>query len=293
MTDAYSEVPIDITVAQRLLTEQFPNWATLPIHQVASTGTDNAIYRIDNTMAMRLPRFSRVVNGVEKELQWLPTLAPHLPLTIPTVLGKGNPTAYYPWPWSIHKWIDGEAATHAGIANIEDAARTLGNFIQELHAIDTTGAPIAQRGVPLFQQDQGVQAAIINLSTMFNAEALTEAWTETLQAPLWQKPSVWLHGDLHAGNMLIQDERLSAVIDFGMSGIGDPASDLAIAWSFFSGKSRAIFRSTIGVDDATWIRARGWALSVGLIALDYYKHSNPALTQSSIQTIKAVLADAA
>jgi len=120
---------------------------------------------------------------------------------------------------------------------------------------------------------------------------VTAAWEVALAAPVWQGSPVWLHGDLQAGNLLTRQGHLSAVIDFGCLGVGDPACDLQVAWNFLSAKTRDVFRASLPVDAATWARGRGWALSVGLIALPYYQNTNPILAGISRRAIDEVLAD--
>ncbi len=285
----YSEVDINISLVKQLLAEQFPQWAKLPLEPINSAGTDNAIYRLGDEMAVRLPRFSRVADDVEKEYQWLPRLAPFLPLAIPVPLGKGTPAAGYPWPWSIYRWIEGENATIEHIADLRQVAIAIGQFIAVLQRIDPAGGPLSGRGVPLIMQDSDTRAAIITLQDVIDAGAATAAWEAALHAPMWHCLPVWLHGDLHSGNLLVNHGRLSAVIDFGLLGVGDPACDLMVGWTLLSAETRKIFRTALPVDDATWERGRGWALSWGLIALAYYLNSNPVLANIAQYTIDQVL----
>ena len=296
MTDRYSEAEIDASLARRLLTAQFPQWANLSLEPVDSAGTDNAIYRLGDGLAVRLPRFRRVADHVEKEHRWLPKLAPFLPLSIPTPLGKGTPALGYPWNWSVYRWLEGETATIKRIADLRQAAIALGQFITALQRIDPAGGPLSgpqneSRGVPLAMRDSETRSAITTLRNVLDADAATVAWDAALQAPVWQGPPVWLHGDLHEGNLLAEHGRLSAVIDFGLLGVGDPACDLMVGWTLLSAKTRAVFRSALQIDDATWARGRGWALSFGLTALAYYLNSNPGLASISRHTIDEVLAD--
>jgi len=289
MSDCYSEVKIDISLVNRLVAKQFPQWAKLPLEPVNSAGTDNAIYRLGDDMAVRLPRFSRVADDVEKEYQWLPRLAPFLPLAIPVPLGKGTPAEGYPWPWSIYRWIEGENATIEHITDLRQVAIAIGQFIAALQRIDPAGGPLSGRGVPLIIQDPDTRAAIITLRNVLDADAVTAAWEAALQAPVWDGPPVWLHGDLHSGNLLVKHGQLSAVIDFGLLGVGDPACDLMVGWTLLSAETRKIFRTALPVDDATWERGRGWALSWGLIALAYYLNSNLVLAGIARHTIDQVL----
>jgi aminoglycoside phosphotransferase (APT) family kinase protein len=289
------EVATDASLVRRLLAARFPHWADLSITPVPSAGTDNALYRLGEDMVVRLPRIHWAVDLVEKECRWLPYLAPRLPLAIPVPLATGEPGEGYPWHWSVYRWLDGENATVERIADSGQAATDLARFLTALQGIDATGGPPAGsanffRGVPLAARDAGVRAAIAAADGLIDTEAVTAAWETALRAPPWQKPPVWVHGDLSSGNLLAVQGRLSAVIDFGCLGVGDPACDLIIAWEIFSGDSRDRFRAALAVDDATWARGRGWALtSVG--ALSYYRDTNPALVAISRRKIDAVLAD--
>ncbi len=288
------EVDVDVSLVQRLLTAQFPQWAGLPIEPVRSAGTDNAIYRLGSDMAVRLPRIPASTGQVDKEQQWLPRFAPHLPLAIPTPLAKGVPGEGYPWHWSVYRWLAGENATIERMADPERVARDLAQFITALQRIGSMGGPLSGphnffRGVPLAMRDSLTRAAITTLHDTLDASAVTTAWEAALQAPIWHDPPVWIHGDLQSGNLLVQQGQLSAVIDFGCLGVGDPACDLIVAWNLFSAETRDIFRAALPVDDATWARGRGWALSVGLIALPYYQNTNPVLAGISRRTIDEVL----
>ncbi len=271
------EVDVDQFVVGRLLAAQFPQGAHLPIEPVRSAGTDNAIYRLGEDMALRFPRIPAATARLEKELRWLPRLAPDLPLAVPVPLAKGTPAEGYPWLWSIYRWLKGENAALDRFAEPRQAAIDLAHFIIALQRIDPTGGPPPGehnfgRGVPLAKRDPRVRAAVASLDTMLDADAVTAAWEAALHTPAWQGPPVWIHGDLSPGNLLLVQGRLSGVIDFGGLGVGDPACDLIAAWSLFSADTRDVFRSALAVDDATWARGRGWALSVALIALPYYRH---------------------
>ncbi len=290
------EVEIDITLVSRLLAAQFPQWADLPIAPVHSAGTDNAIYRLGEGMAVRLPRIESATGQVDKEHHWLPRLAPHLPLAIPVPLAKGRPGEGYPWHWSIYRWLEGENATSERIADPDQAARDLAQFIAALQRIDPTGGPPpgadnSFRGVQLSTRDAETRAAIASLDGMLDTDAVTAAWEAALQTPVWHGPPVWLHGDLQPLNLLVERGRLSAVIDFGCLSVGDPACDLQVAWNLLSAQTRTIFRAALPVDDATWARGRGWALSVGLIALPYYQSTNPILANIARRAIHEALTD--
>lgn len=290
------EVDTDASLVRRLLAAQFPRWAGLPIESAPSSGTDNALYRLGAGMVVRLPRIYWAAGQVEKEARWLPVFAPLLPLAIPLPLATGAPAEGYPWRWSVSRWLDGENATIERLADPRQAAATLARFIAALQRIDPLGGPLpgpdnAGRGVPLAERDCDTREALASLRGEVDIAAATAAWAAALAAPVWDHAPVWIHGDLQSGNLLARDGQLSAVIDFGCLGVGDPACDLMVAWNLFSGDAREAFREALAVDEATWARGRGWALSVALIALPYYATSNPALAATSRFTIAQVLAD--
>jgi aminoglycoside phosphotransferase (APT) family kinase protein len=279
-----------------LLAGQFPQWASLPIEPLPPTGTDNAIYRLGEELAVRLPRIHWAAGQVEKEHRWLPKLAPHLPLAIPVPLAMGHPAEGYPWRWGVYPWLPGENATPDRIADLCQAAVDLAAFITALQRIAPAGGPApgrhnAGRGAPLAMRDAATRAAIASLGSTIDSETATAAWDAALHTPNWEGPPVWLHGDLQSGNLLVDDGRLCAVIDFGCLGTGDPACDVLPAWTLFSGASRERFRAALAVDNATWARGRGWALSFALIALPYYWDTNPVLVRIARHTLTEALAE--
>jgi aminoglycoside phosphotransferase (APT) family kinase protein len=290
------EADIDVSLVDRLLAAQFPQWAGLPTAPVHSAGTDNTLYRLGEDMVVRLPRILGATGQVEKEHRWLPTLAPLLPLAIPVPIAKGMPAEGYPWHWSVYRWLEGEAATIERIGDPRRAATELGRFVAALQRIDPKGGPTpgehnSFRGVPLSMRDTDTRAAIAALHGTVDADAVTAAWEAALQVPAWNGPAVWLHGDLQSGNLLAQHGRLSAVLDFGCLGVGDPACDVMVAWMYLSADTRDAFRAALSVDDATWARGRGWALSFGLIALPYYQDTNPVLVGIARHAIDEAVAD--
>ena len=285
------EVDTDVALVERLLAEQFPQWAGLPIERVESSGTVNAIYRLGADMAVRLPRIPWGLGDAEREHRWLPWLAPQLPLAVPTPLAKGEPGEGYPWPWSIVRWLDGGNATPDTLADLGDAARALAWFVTTLRALDPAGAPGDVRGGRLTRRDADTRKAIAALGDSIDGSAATAAWDDALAAPPWDGHGVWCHGDLHSGNLLASDGRMSGVIDFGEAGAGDPATDTIAAWWLFTGESREIFRTGVGADDATWARGRGWALSQGLIGLPYYVDTNPVFAAMCRRAIDEALDD--
>lgn len=285
------EFEIDAALVARLVAGQFPQWAHLPLEPVPSAGTVNALYRLGDQMVVRLPRVEAWVEDVAMLQHWLPRFAPHLPLAIPVPLAKGEPAAGYPWIWSIYTWLDGQEVTIDRIADPRHAAVALGEFVTALRRIDPAGGPPSFRGGTLLARDSHARASIAALDGVIDTGAATAAWESALQAPEWDGPPVWVHGDLLPGNMLAVDGRLSAIIDFGGVGVGDPACDVMVAWSLLPAGVRSVFRSGAHIDDATWERGRGWALLVALMALPYYLDTNPAFVRLSRHMIKEVLAD--
>jgi aminoglycoside phosphotransferase (APT) family kinase protein len=272
---------IDAALATHLVATQFPQWAGLPVRPVEQPGWDNRTLRLGDTMTIRLPSAAAYVASVEKEHTWLPRLAPQLPLPIPVPLALGAPGGGYPWPWSVRRWIDGRVCSGERIRDLVGFARDVAGFLVALRRIDPAGGPAAgdhcfHRGGDLRVYDAETQEAIDALGTKVDGAAATDAWKAALDAT-WTGTPVWFHGDIASGNLLLDDRGdLSAVIDFGTSGVGDPACDLVIAWTLFEGESRAAFRRLVPADDAMWARARGWALWKALITLDDPAHGAQA-----------------
>jgi aminoglycoside phosphotransferase (APT) family kinase protein len=229
-----SEVIIDVPLVRRLVAAQFPQWADLPIQPVASGGWDNRTFHLGEDMSVRLPSAQRYAAQVEKEHRWLPQLAPLLPLPVPVPLAMGVPAAGYPWHWSIYPWIEGEQATVERIAYLRQFAITLAHFLVALQRIDPAGGPPPgphnfYRGGQLTVYDAQTRHAIAVLKGVIDTDAATAAWEDVLAAT-WHGPPVWVHGDVAAGNLLVQNGRLSAVIDFGCTGVGDPGSRQCERW---------------------------------------------------------------
>lgn len=291
-----NKMEIDAALVNRLIAAQFPKWTDLSLIPVESGGTDNVIFRLGDDMAVRLPCVEWAIGQVEKEQRWLPKIAPQVPIPIPAPLAMGLPAEGYPWHWSVYRWLEGENATTGHIGDLRQAAIAMAEFVAALQRIDPDGGPPpgshnSGRGEPLDHRDVPTREAIAALHNIVDTGAATAVWDAALQASEWQGQAVWLHGDLHPGNLLIEAGRLSAVIDFGTLGVGDPACDLMVGWTLLSTESRDIFRASLSVDDATWARGRGWALSFGVIAYAYYLNTNPILAAISRRAIDEVLID--
>lgn len=282
---------IDTALVRRLIAAQFPRWKDLPIRPVEWGGWDNRTFHLGPAMTVRLPSAAGYVAQVEKEQRWLPILAPRLPLPIPEPLAMGVPGEGFPFPWSVYGWIDGEQTTLHNIGSLTDYAADLADFLTALRRADATGGPAAGthncwRGGPLTVYDGETRAAISELGDRIPGDLATEIWNDALSSQ-WDRPAVWFHGDVAYGNLLVRGGHLAAVIDFGSSGVGDPSCDLAIAWTLFSGESRARFRAAIDVDEQTWARGRGWTLWKALITYD----KPPARGRSSRQVLDEIFAE--
>jgi aminoglycoside phosphotransferase (APT) family kinase protein len=291
------ELDANADLVGRLLAAQHPQWAHRALEPVDSAGTDHALYRLGADMVVRLPRIPSAVAKVAKEHEWLPRIAPALPLAVPEPLAAGRPGEGFPWPWSVYRWLEGETVWSRRPDDEEDAGARLGRFVAALQAIDPAGGPPpgdhnSFRGEPLAGRDREVREAIPALAGEIDTGAATDVWEGALEAPVWRHPPRWLHGDLLPSNLLVRDGRLSAVIDFGCLGVGDPACDLMAAWTVLTAAGRRPFRELVATDDAAWARGRGWALSQAVIAIPYYRVTNPVLAGIGRRTVAEVLGDA-
>jgi aminoglycoside phosphotransferase (APT) family kinase protein len=287
------QVDLDVELVGRLVTAQLPELADLPISAVRSTGTVNALYRLGDNLCARLPLVERWADALTKELEWLPRLAPHLSLRIPEPVAKGVPTRWYPFPWAIYRWIDGNPYSDEIVDDEQQAARDLARFVIDLRAVDPVeGAPRGGRQ-PLHMLDVPTRAAIEAAHGVIDGDAATAVWEGSLVAPEWDGTPVWIHTDLLPPNLLVDGGRLCAVIDFGGVGVGDPAADVIPAWSVFGHPGREAFRGALGVDDGTWARARGFALHQAAMIIPYYGETNPAFVAMAKRTVEEILADAA
>jgi aminoglycoside phosphotransferase (APT) family kinase protein len=289
------EFDIDELLVKRLVANHFPRWDGLPLTSIRSAGTDNAVYRLGDDMAVRLPRLPRAVEMLEKEQRWLPRLASMLPLAVPTPLADGQPDAEFPYPWSVYRWLDGENLVEQPDVDMNDLSVRLGQFVAALHRLDPAGAPPSPRsGSPCSpEQDERVRGQIQDLAAdgVLDADAATSAWQAVRTAPAWDGTPVCVHADLIPTNLLTRHRRLAAVIDFGLFGLGDPALDMQPAWNMLTAESREVFRTHAHVDDATWARGRAWTLRLGLGAVHYYRTTNPVLAASGRRAVAEILAE--
>jgi aminoglycoside phosphotransferase (APT) family kinase protein len=279
------EVEISAALVRGLVASQYPQWAECVLEPIASTVTVNAIWRLGTDMYVRLPRVDRWAGHLEKELQWLPVLAPHLSLVVPEPIAAGNAQSGYPFTWAIYRWQEGETFDAASVADERGAAEDLAQFVGELRHIDTTGAPRSRRDQPLHARDAEARAAIVAAGDLIDTKAAIATWEAALRAPKWNGNLVWTHGDLLPSNALVLDGRITAIIDFGSVGVGDPAIDLIAAWSILGNEGRDAFRLAIDADDSTWARASGFALHQALLIIPYYIETNPAFVAMAQRTI--------
>jgi len=284
---------VNETLVARLVAGQFPQWAHLPVRPVPLSGWDNRTYRLGDELSVRLPSAPGYEPQVEKEHRWLPRLAPHLPLPIPVPIARGHPAEGYPCDWSVYRWLPGEPATTAAITDLPAFAWDLAGFLAALYRTDPEDGPPAgphsfYRGGPLSVYDAETRASIKTLHDEMDTDLATEVWDAALAAT-WHGPPVWVHGDVAAGNLLVEHGRLSAVIDFGSSAVGDPACDTVIAWTFFSRESREAFKAALPVEPAAWVRGRGWALWKALITVAWNRDSEPETANDARRVIREVL----
>ncbi|WP_182113080.1 MULTISPECIES: aminoglycoside phosphotransferase family protein [unclassified Actinotalea] len=284
---------ITADLVRRLVAEQHPRWAALPVTPVPRSGWDNRTFRLGDELLVRLPSAAEYAEAVVKEQRWLPVLAGHLPLPIPAPVAAGAPGRHFPWPWSVYRWLPGESADAAPPADLTRLAVDLAAFLAALQAVPGPGPGPGQhnwwRGGPVDRYEHETRHALEVLAGEVDVTAAGQVWQAAV-ASTWGGPDVWLHGDVAPGNLLVSGGALSAVIDFGTCGWGDPACDLVIAWTFFDGRSRDAFRGAVDADAGTWARARGWALWKALITMDR-RRDDAAASAAARRVLEAVLAD--
>lgn len=286
---------IDAGLVRRLVRAQFPLWGDLDIVPVEPGGWDNRTFRLGANMLARLPSREAYAQQVIKEQTWLPRLAPHLPLRIPRPLALGQPADDYPWPWSVYEWLEGEPVETALAVDKSTLAVDLAAFLSALQKIDAGDGPPPSahnhfRGASLHAYDSQARQALVLLADQIDATAAGIIWSAAL-ASAWTRAPVWLHGDVSPGNLLIRDGRISAVIDFGLVGVGDPACDLAFAWTYLDALSRDLFHKSLAIDSDTWMRGKAWALWKALIVCAGLAGATPPHVANAWRTISEVLAD--
>ncbi|OEU90813.1 hypothetical protein DB35_04410 [Streptomyces abyssalis] len=299
MSETTARPFIDAALVRKLIAAQFPHWADLPVVPVAAGGVDNRTFHLGDAMSVRLPSAEGYAPQVAKEQEWLPFLAPQLPLPVPAPLAKGLPAAGYPFHWSVNRWIEGETAHTELVGDLTEFATDLAGFVTALQRADTSGGPLAgahsaYRGASLTHYDTETRQALVDLEGRIPCETAAAVWETALRRPRPPEgPPVWFHGDIAQGNLLVREGRLAAVIDFGTSGVGDPACDLQIAWTMLSGESRAAFREAVYagglLDPGAWARGRGWTLWKALITLAW--GTDEGLRSEASRVLDAVLSE--
>jgi len=271
-----AEVVVSTETVRGLLKAQHPDLSDLPLQEIAS-GWDNFIFRLGEKMSVRLPRRLASVAMLEHEQRWLPAIAPQLPVLVPAPLKTGKPGDQYPWPWSIVPWLSGETADLAPLT--ADQAKPLARFLRALHIAAPADAPRnPARGVPLQQRTIAVQERMQRLvqKTSLANSTLFKIWESALEAPPAEL-STWFHGDLHPQNVLVEDGKLTGVIDWADIAAGDSATDLASIWMLLptvAARETAIAEYG-SVSTGTWARALGWAINLGTLLLETGLVDNP------------------
>jgi aminoglycoside phosphotransferase (APT) family kinase protein len=287
----HGQVDVDEDVVRRLIAAQHPRWADLPIAEVPSIGTVNAVYRLGDELCVRLPLLPQGAASLDRELAWLDWLAPRLPVPVPEPVAVGEPDDGFALPWAVYRWLPGTTAieTRGG----EPLADDLAAAVDAIGALDPAGAPRAENRWALRHLDPGIREYLPRLAADgVDVARTTAAWDEALATPAYDGPTTWVHGDLLAANLLVADGRLVGLLDWGGAGTGDPASDLYPAWAVLDGPGRQRFRAALAVDDTTWARGRGWALRTPITGLPYYRETNPGFAAMSRRVLDAVLDDA-
>jgi aminoglycoside phosphotransferase (APT) family kinase protein len=285
----------DVELVREILRDQQPHWADGPITEITSTGTDHALYRLGDDAVARVPLRASATQPIDTEFRWLPWFAERLPVEIPRPLARLEPTPRFPYHWSVHSWIDGECGTTAPIDRTLLAV-DLARVLRALHGLDPFGGPpsveaYCHRGVPLRMRDASTREAIASSRQSLDVAAVTSAWDTALATPEWTGAPVWIHGDVAAGNLILRDGRLVGLIDWACMAVGDPACDLVVAWEVLDASSRERFRAELAIDDATWERGRGWALSTAVGALAYYEDTNPFMADQARHKLRWLLAE--
>ncbi len=290
-----AEVDISVDLVRALIVAQTPELGELTVEPMAF-GWDNALFLVGDSLLARLPRRLAGVALIESEQRWLRQLAPRLPLPIPAPIHCGVPGGGFPWPWSICPYVPGTSVLDLfergdALADAVAEAERLGGFLGALHRPAPADAPAnPHRGVPLAERDERFRSQVASLGASVDGPRLLEQWDAGLEVPGWSRAPVWLHGDVHPGNVITDRGRIVGVVDFGDITSGDPAVDLAGGWMFFAPPARAVFRRAAGADDRTWATARAWALCLGVATLAN-SADNPPFARHARRTIAAVLAD--
>jgi aminoglycoside phosphotransferase (APT) family kinase protein len=285
------EYPVDDELVRRLLIEQMPEWSDLPLQRLETSGTVNVAYRLGEDMLVRLPRTSEFSSGPEREAQWMPVFAPRVPLRVPRHHALGHPTEAYPSHWTVVEWIEGTTADRTTLADPHDAATALGEFVVALRRVSTDSAPQggSYRAFGLANADSDLRRWVDRLPDDIDRSAVLRVWEACLSVGGWEGPPVWLHSDLRGDNLIAKSGRLVAVIDWEGCTVGDPSADYLAAWWLFEGDSRNAFRAASKARRHDWLRAKGWALHMAVVAIPYYTDSNPGFVAQARNALNQIL----
>lgn len=285
-----AELEITPALVRSLLAEQHPDLARRPLSYFSS-GWDNENYRLGHDLLVRLPRRRLGAALIEHEQRWLPQLEGRLPIRIPTPSRVGRPGPGFPWSWSVVPFLPGRDALHEPPVSRARIIGQLCDFLTALHQPAPPEAPFnGVRGIPLADRHERTCAALDQAAaTVPDTLRLQALWARAVAAPAHAGPPRWLHGDLHPGNILCLDDRITAVLDWGDLTAGDPSCDYWVAWAFLDGRERLAFRRRLAIDEAAWLRSIGWAISIGL-ALVTMTDDQPAYNGLGRRAIRAVLA---
>ncbi|MFE9424666.1 aminoglycoside phosphotransferase family protein [Kitasatospora sp. NPDC006697] len=299
MTLHQNEVRVDESAVRSLLLEQRPDWARLPLAR-AGAGTENTMYRLGDDLLLRLPRTPSAAGDLAKERPWLPRLAPRLPFRVPEPVHEGGPGAAYPLPWAAYRWIEGAEPGPGSVDDWPAFGTDLAAFVGALHAVPLLGAVRAgglswYRGGSLRDCAEWVGKAFDGCAALdgldLDTGKLRALWESALALPEPSGRQVWLHGDLKPTNLLVREGRLHAVIDFGSLSVGHPDAEHAAVWDL-PAPAREAYWAALDLDGQTWLRARAWAIAVGVSGVEYYWHSYPAFVAECLARLRAILAAA-
>ncbi|WP_441247203.1 aminoglycoside phosphotransferase family protein [Kitasatospora sp. McL0602] len=296
MTIHENEIRVDEAVVRSLLREQRPEWATLPVSP-AGAGTDNTMYRLGTGLVVRLPRTQDNAQAVRKEQAWLPRLAPHLPCRIPEPVHVGTPSAVFPFAWSVYRWIDGDEVAFGSVTDWAAFGADLAAVVRSLHSVPLMGA--ARRGELSWYRGGGLRACDRSITTYFDEcrtlqgldldiRRLQRLWRSALELPEPSGRQVWLHGDLKPSNLLVQQGKLHAVLDFGCLSVGFPDAEHSTLWDL-PPEARQAYWDATDLDEVTWLRARAWAVAVGVAGVSYYWTTYPAFVSECLSRLRAIL----
>lgn len=283
------EVLVDENTVRALLRDQFPQWADQRLRRIADSGTDNAIFRLGGELGIRLPRIRWAESQIEKECRWLPELATHLPVAVPVPLAEGRPGHGYPFPWLVYPWLKGASLDQASVDAWADLADDIAGFVLALQQVSPERGPSpTRRGTPMAQYDEAVRWGIEQLAGVIDVVRAKHVWHSALEVGDWPEEPVWVHGDLLPGNILVSEGRLSGIIDWNCAGVGDPACEAMMAWSLPQ-SARHRYRSALGLDDASWARARGWVVEQTVFYIPYYAKTLPLAADQAVRRLNEAL----